>query len=273
MAEAARRLNLSHGAVAQQIRLLERELQVELVRRAGKVVHLTRAAHRIVAQSQRILDDVGVLSAMANTDELRGELRLGAGNTVVSGRIPEILGMLSERYPEIRVNVMPGLSSDFYDLVEKDVLDAAIALESAHTPSKRLGWLKLSEEPFFMIAPARYQGEEPRKLLEEQPFIRYHRDSWAGQQIDAYLKVNGIVPQERFELASTEAIARMVHRNLGVAIVPSAWNLWKHGLDVFNLALHPPCKSRCFGLIWSRSSPRLQLVDAFKEAACRAYGA
>jgi DNA-binding transcriptional LysR family regulator len=271
MAEAARRLNLSHGAVAQQLRLLERELKVELVRRAGKVVHLTRAAHRILAQSQKILDDIGDLSALANADELRGELRLGAGNTALSGRIPEILEVLGERYPEIRVNIHPGLSPDFYGLVEKGELDAAIALESSHMPSKRLGWELLSEEPFIMIASSRFQAVAARRLLEEQPFIRYHRDSWAGQQIDAYLKQHGIVPQERFELSSTEAIARMVHRNLGVAIVPSAWHLWKQGLDVTTVALDPPCKPRRFGLIWSRSSPRLQLVHAFKDAAFRVY--
>jgi DNA-binding transcriptional LysR family regulator len=109
-------------------------------------------------------------------------------------------------------------------------------------------------------------------LLEQEPFIRYHRESWAGQQIDAYLKQIGAVPKDRFELASTEAIAAMVHRDLGVAIVPSAWNLWRQGLDVVTLALSIPCKARRFGLIWARSSPRLQLVEAFLEAAIQVYG-
>lgn len=271
MAEASRRLNLTHGAVAQQIHALEQALEVQLIQRAGRVVHLTQAAHRILGSAQKILDEIDALAAQANTDELRGELRLGAGSTAMTGKLPDVMVVLGARYPDIRVNIVLGMSSAFYEMVEGNVLDAAIALEPAFSPSKSLGWHLLSEEPFLMIASSRHQGADPYRLLEQEPFIRYHRDSWAGQQIDAYLKQNGIVPREKYELASTETIAAMVHRDLGVAIVPSAWNLWKQGLDVVTLALTVPCKPRRFGLIWSRSSPRAQLIKAFLDACVHVY--
>lgn len=272
MAEAARRLNLTHGAIAQQIRALENELNVKLVRRAGKVVHLTQAANRILDASQRILDEVGVLAALANTNELRGELSLGTGYTVLTGKIPDILEELGSRYPEIRVNIVSGQSFDFHVQVERGVLDAAIAMEPAFSPSKVMGWHLLDEEPFFMIASRKHEGMDAHLLLEREPFIRYHRNSWAGQQIEAYLRQNNIVPKERFELASTETIARLVHKDMGVAIVPSAWSQWQRGLNVISLPLKTPCEPRRFGLIWLRSSPRLQLVEAFLDAALSVYG-
>jgi len=271
MAEAARRLNLTHGAVAQQIKTLESELNISLVRRAGKVVHLTQAAHRILDASQKILDDIHALAALANTDELRGELNVGTGNTVLAGKVPDILEALGSQYPEIRVNIMSGQSSDFHMQVERGILDAAIAMEPAFTPSKVMGWHLLSEEPFVLIAARRHEGTDPHLLLEREPFIRYHRHSWAGQQIDTYLRHNNIMPRERFELASTEAITRLVHKDLGVAIVPSAWDQWQKGLNVIGLPLKTPCKPRRFGLIWLRSSPRLQLIEAFLDAATSAY--
>jgi len=271
MAGAARRLNVTHGAVAQQLRALESELGINLVRRAGKVVHLTEAAHRILESAQRILSDIDSLAALANTNELRGELSVGTGNTVLAGKIPEILQTLNAQYPEIRVNISSGQSSDFHTQVERGTLDAAIAMEPIFTTSKIMGWHLLSEEPFVLIASRRYEGIDQHVLLEREPFIRYHRDSWAGQQIDAYLRQNGIVPRERFELASTEAITRLVHSNLGVAIVPSVWSQWQHGLNVISMPLKAPCNPRRFGLIWQRSSPRLQLIDAFLKAATDAY--
>jgi DNA-binding transcriptional LysR family regulator len=140
MAEAARRLQLTHGAVAQQIRALEQALQVELVSRAGRAVHLTRAAHRILGHSQKILDDVDMLAALANTDELRGELRLGAGSTSLTGKMPDIFVVLGSRYPNIRVNIVNGLSSSFYQMVENNSIDAAIALEPPFNLSKGLGY-------------------------------------------------------------------------------------------------------------------------------------
>jgi len=271
MAEAARRLNLTHGAIAQQIRTLESDLGVELVRRAGKVVHLTQAAHRILDASQKIIDEVDSLAALANTDELRGELSLGTGNTVLAGKIPDILEALSSQYPEIQVRIMSGQSPDFHTQVERGTLDAAIAIEPSFTPSKVMGWHLLCDEPFVLIASRKHEGADPHLLLEREPFIRYHRESWAGQQIETYLRQNSIVPKERFELASTEAITRLVHKDLGVSIVPSAWHQWQNGLNVVGIPLKTPCKPRRFGLIWLRSSPRLRLIEAFLDAAVRVY--
>ena len=271
MAEAARRLNVTHGAVAQQIRTLEGWLRTPLVHRAGKTVHLTHAGHRILETSQKILDDIGLLPALANADEIRGELRLGAGNTVQHGWLPEILSRLAQRYPALQVRVHTGLSDDFYTSVENGALDAAIALEPGYALPKTIGWRQLSEEPFFLLAAARHAGQDAHALLRREPFIRYDRHSWVGRQVDSYLKRVGIAPRERFELASTESIALLVHKGLGVAIVPHAWHQWEGSIEAVGLPLPEPCEPRRFGLLWSRASPRLQLVEVLLEAAVQVY--
>ena len=236
-------------------------------------MHLTNAGYRILETSQKILDDIDSLRALANTQEIRGELRLGAGNTSLSSTIPNILAMLVDRYPALQVSIRPGLSSEFYPCVEKSELDAAIALEPPFELPKRMGWRLLSEEHFFLLASAKHQGKDAHDLLKQQPFIRYDKNTWVGQQIEQYLKNAGIAPKERFELASIESIALMVNKELGVAIVPNAWNLWKQGLNVVSIPLPNPCAPRRFGVIWARSSPRLQLVEVFLKAAIEEYGA
>ncbi|RTZ47459.1 LysR family transcriptional regulator [Candidimonas sp. SYP-B2681] len=273
MAEAARRLNITHGAVAQQMKALEGELGTTLISRSGKTVHLSNAGFRILETSQKILDDIDSLSALANTQEIKGELRLGAGNTSLISTIPNILAMLIDRYPSLQVSIRPGLSSEFYPCVENNELDAAIALEPPFELPKRLGWRLLSEEHFVLLASARHQGKDAHDLLKHEPFIRYDKGTWVGQQIEEYLKNAAIAPKERFELASIEAIALMVNKGLGVAIVPHAWHLWKQGLNVLSIPLPSPCAPRRFGLIWSRSSPRLQLVEVFLKAAIEEYDA
>ena len=271
MAEAARRLHMTHGAVSQQIRSLEAWLQTPLVQRAGKTVHLTHAGHRILETSQKILDEVGLLPAMAHADEIRGELRVGAGSTVQHGHLPEILARLAQQYPALQVRVQTGLSGDFYAGVENGTLDAAIALEPVYALPKPVRWRQLSEEPFFLLAAAHQAGRDAHALLQHEPFIRYERHSWVGRQVDAYLRRVGITPRERFELGSTESIALLVHKNLGVAIVPHAWHLWERTVDVVSLPLPEPCEPRRFGLLWSRASPRLQLAETFLKAAVQVY--
>lgn len=271
MAQAARELNLTHGAVAQQLNALAAQLGVPLVMRAGKTVVLTAAAYRILERSQHILDQVDSLAALAHMNQISGELKLGAGNTSLVSIVPGILALLIKQYPNLRVSITPGLSAQFYPSVQNGELDAAIALRPPFEISKKLDWCLLAEEPFMLIASIKHAGRSPLDLLRQEPFIRYSRKSWDGQLIDLYLKTAGILPKERLELSSTESISLMVDKGLGVAIVPSAWTLWRSRINVLSLPLPGDAPTRSFGLIWARSSLRLQLVQVFRQVAEQEY--
>ncbi|MPM62245.1 hypothetical protein SDC9_109111 [bioreactor metagenome] len=97
-------------------------------------------------------------------------------------------------------------------------------------------------------------------MLRTQPLIRYDRTLGGGQMVEHYLRAARIVPQERFELSSLAAIAMMVDRGLGVALVPdTALNL-PDGQSVVRLPLPDATQSRRFGVMWLRSSARLPLI-------------
>lgn len=90
MAEAARRLHLTPAAVAQQIRSLEQEIGVALVRRAGHSVRPTEGLlHRILEKARRLLRDAGELASLAGQDELCAELRLGSIYTALDALVAE----------------------------------------------------------------------------------------------------------------------------------------------------------------------------------------
>lgn len=271
MAEAARRLGLTHGAVAQQIRVLEADWGVPLVARAGRTVHLTDRAEQLLIPVREALERVDRIRQLARTDDITGELRLGAGQTALNSVVPVILKMLLARYPRVRVDLRPGHSSDFYPAIERGDLDAAIALEAPYTLPKRLGWQLLREEPHVLVAAAHHAGQDPHALLRTLPFIRYDRAHWGGRQIEDYLQRCGIPVQERFELNAIESIAAMASQDLGVAILPMSTNGVIERLGLATLSLPLPCAPRRFGLIWSRASPRQVLIDVVRDAAAREY--
>ena len=78
MAAAARVLNITPAAVAQQIRTLERELGAPLIARAGRTVSLTEEGARILQRARDLLRDVSDMRSVANDSDVSGELRLGA---------------------------------------------------------------------------------------------------------------------------------------------------------------------------------------------------
>ena len=272
MAAAARVLNITPAAVAQQIRTLERELGAPLIARAGRTVSLTEEGSRILQRARDLLRDVADMRSVANDSEVSGELRLGACPTALAGMLPDILARMVEAFPQINVYIRPGYSAELYRAVETGELDAAVVLQAPYNLPKTCDWQLLREEPLVMIAPARLAGRDPHELLRTEPLIRYDRNQWGGRVADDYLRRAGIVPRERFELNGLNAIAVMVDRGLGVSLVPDWAKPWPEGLDLVRIPLPLPSEPRRIGMVWSRSSVRIRLVTVLLQESRAATG-
>ena len=272
MAAAARVLNITPAAVAQQIRTLERELGAPLIARAGRTVSLTEEGSRILQRSRDLLRDVADLRSLANDNAVSGELRLGACPTALAGMLPDILARMVEAFPQINVYIRPGYSAELYRAVETGELDAAVVLQAPYNLPKTCDWQLLREEPLVMIAPARLAGRDPHELLRTEPLIRYDRNQWGGRVADDYLRRAGIVPRERFELNGLNAIAVMVDRGLGVSLVPDWAKPWPEGLDLVRIPLPLPSEPRRIGMVWSRSTVRIRLVTVLLQESRAATG-
>ena len=267
MAAAARALNITPAAVAQQIRSLEREIGAPLIARAGRTVSVTTAGTRILERSRVLLREVADLRTVATDEETSGELRLGAGTNALTGILPDILARMVARFPLINVYIKPGYSPELYRAVESGELDAAIVLQAPFALPKTCSWQLLREEPLVVLAPQTLAHCDPHELLATQPFIRYDRKQWGGHQVNQYLQTVGITPHERFELNALNAIAVMVDRGLGVSLVPDWARPWPEGLRVARIPLPRPAEPRRVGVLWTRSTIRIRLVTEFLHEA------
>jgi DNA-binding transcriptional LysR family regulator len=270
MAAAARVLNITPAAVAQQIHVIERELGATLIARVGRTVSVTEEGARILQRARELLRGIADLRSIANDGDLSGELRLGACPTALAGILPDVLARMVETFPSINVFIRPGYSADLYRAVESNDIDAAIVLQAPFVLPKTCEWNLLREEPLVVLAPAHMAGEDPHHLLATQPLIRYDRHQWGGRQADEYLRNAGIVPRERFELNALNAIAVMVDRGLGVSLVPDWARPWPEGLSLVRIPLPDPAEPRRIGVVWSRSSVRVRLVNVLLQEARKA---
>jgi DNA-binding transcriptional LysR family regulator len=260
MAAAARVLDITPAAVAQQIRTLEREIGAPLIARVGRTVSVTEEGARILDRARALLRDVADLRSIANDSAVSGELRLGACPTALAGMLPDILARMVAKFPQINVFIRPGYSAELYRAVETGDLDAALVLQAPYALPKTCDWQLLREEPLVLIAPKKFADRDPHELLASEPLIRYDRNQWGGRLADTYLRNNGIVPRERFELNALNAIAVMVDRGLGVSIVPDYAQPWPEGLQLVRIPLPQPSEPRRIGTVWSRSTVRIRLV-------------
>ncbi|MCI4567785.1 LysR family transcriptional regulator [Lysobacter sp. CFH 32150] len=268
LAAAARVLNITPAAVAQQIRTIERELGTTLIARVGRTVSVTEEGARIFERARELVRGVADLRSIANDNAVSGELRLGACPTALAGMLPDVLARMVETFPQINVFIQPGYSADLYRAIEHNDLDAAIVLQAPFALPKTCEWQLLREEPLVVLAPESMAGRDPHELLATQPLIRYDRHQWGGRQADDYLRAAGIVPHERFELNALNAIAVMVDRGLGVSLVPDWARPWPEGVRLVRLPLPLPAEPRRIGIVWSRSSVRVRLVNVLLQE-CR----
>ena len=268
MSAAARRLDLTPAAVAQQVRVLEKHLGTPLLVRAGRTVAPTEAGHRLVERARSLLREFDNLKASVNDAAASGELRLGTINTALHSLLPEMLAGFVKAFPDVRVKIVSAPSTQLLQAVQQGEVDVAICLHPAFTLAKTLHWEPLREEPLTVLAPQRWARREAHELLANEPLIRYDRQLGGGKQADRYLRKAGIVPRERFEVSSLAAIAMFVDRGLGVSLAPDAVPTWT-GLRVAKVPLPVRSETWRFGMLWERASVRGRLIRALVEEGRR----
>ena len=265
IAAAARRLNVTPAAVAQRLRALEEEMGFPLFIRCGRTVSVTEAGASIVGRVRDFVLQVRDLKTITAKKSLAGELRLGAISSAITGLLPGVLSRVVKKYPGLDVYVVPGTSAVLYQQVLAGELDAAIITQPYFDIPKTCEWQTLRKEPLVLLKPASVKATDVQALLSQHPFIRYDRRSWGGRLVDNYLRKIGARPQERFEIDALDAIAVLVDRGLGVALVPDWPPPWPAGLSLEKIPVAERSFDRHIGLVWARATPRQRLVGVFLQ--------
>lgn len=159
---AAEALYISQPSVSAAIQTLEDRYGVKLFNRVGRRIELTQAGLILQQEAQKILDQVELTErGLLELNNLqRGELRLGASQTIGSYWLPSFMSRFKQEYPGIRVDctlgntqeISHGVLTGVYDLglVEGEV-EASIAasLERQIVGSDRLQIIVGQSHPWF----------------------------------------------------------------------------------------------------------------------------
>lgn len=269
MSEAARQLQLSPAAIAQQMRVLEADMGCPLLVRQGRNVKPNGAGQRLYEKGVELLRNLHDLRGHVVDEESTGELRLGTVNTALHGLLPEVLCSFTQQHPRVRVHIRTAQAPELYTALLHNELDAALCLKPAFELPKSVVWRSLRREPLVVLVPSGMTTENPLELLRTQPLVRYDRRLGGGKLADEYLKSMGITVQERFEINSVLAIAMLVEQGLGIGLVPHIGKVLTQGRLLH--ALPVPCGSsnagREVGLLWMRFSPKARRVEQLLQCA------
>jgi DNA-binding transcriptional LysR family regulator len=112
---AAERLYIAQPALSEQIRRLEGELGVELLRRTTRKVELTAAGEQFLLRARRILEeaDEALEEAARAARGETGRIRVSTGATAGLAQVPRVLREFREARPLVHVDLR---QSDWEDL-------------------------------------------------------------------------------------------------------------------------------------------------------------
>lgn len=156
---AAAQCNISQPALSAQIRRLEEELGVPIVKRGNTYGGLTPEGERIIAWARRVVENADSLIDEAAV--LRGEL-VGALNIGVIPSALPVLPLLTtaliETHPELRFNIRSMSSKEIQRGLDDLSLDAGVSYLD-NEPLNAVDTLGLYHEEFSLLIPERFRDE------------------------------------------------------------------------------------------------------------------
>lgn len=265
-ARAGEAIGLTQSAVSLQVKALEKEFGVQLFDRSRRQPTLTEAGKIVLAKSEEVLALYDhIPEALSDERKLVGRLKVGAVPSTLSDVLPDALVALNRTHPRIRVHLASALSGDLVHQVTAGELDVAVTLEPSWSQSAKLSWTPLYADRFWLIAPAGLDHQDQRKLLLEQPFIRFDSRAWSGIPIDRELRRLRVSVREEMVLGSPETIIKMVQRGLGISIISMSDEL-REDLSLTCLPFGEPQLTRRIGLLMRRDRSGSSLVKALAHA-------
>lgn len=144
---AGKVLHRTQSAISLQIKRLEDQMGEALFARTSRSVVLTPPGGRLLPYARHILKLQDEAKRVMGA-ERQGELiRLGTSEEQASTYLPELLSRFTERFPEVRLELICNISTALVHDFQEGLLDAVLAIRHMPTQSGRL----LGREPLVWV--------------------------------------------------------------------------------------------------------------------------
>lgn len=219
MADAAREMNLTPGAVSMQVKQIEEYLGQPLFDRSGLHVKAHPLAHQVSSLIGGAMTELQALRRVAPPVAIEGTARLGVISSMQPVLVPGTVRLLRDRHPRLRVQQTRGKSADLIDAVKAGTLDAAVVAQPESGASTRLSWHPLLSRELVMVAPPDTRDTSPARLFRRYDWISYDRGTVTGRTAARYAARHFGAKRSVAELDGVPAIVAMVSAGLGVSLV------------------------------------------------------
>lgn len=224
LARAADQLHITQSALSHQIKGIEDQAGVELFVRRSKPLKLSAAGMKMLAAAERILPQVAALEA-----EFSGLVAGSAGRLHIAIEchacfewLFPVLEQFRKAWPEVDVDIRPGLAFDALPALRKEEVDLVISSDPEELPETDFTPL-FDYEPVFVAAASHPLAQKDVIEAEDfrgQTLITYPVDRVRLDIFSQLLTPAKVEPAAVRQVELTAVILLLVASNRGVAVLP-----------------------------------------------------
>ena len=222
---AAEELWVTQSALSQQVRRLEAELGVELLRRTPRGVELTAAGEDLLPRAEAIL--AAAADARAALDRhagaTRGRVRVAA-TTMDTPGLPAALAAFHRAHPGLQIALRHAPAQETAALVASGAADVGVA--SLHgPPPPGVDAVALAEQRLVALLPPGEEQDGPVAIaaLQGRPLILAEPGTALRATVMEACQAAGFSPVPLFEVSDPGTVRFLAHAGLGASIVPASW--------------------------------------------------
>ncbi|MBM7557584.1 LysR family transcriptional regulator [Halanaerobacter jeridensis] len=268
--KAAEKLYISQSAVSQSIKTLEEELDTKLFIRSTKQVTLTKEgktlfehikpAFNLIKNGEQNIQDINSFK--------KGEIHIGANDTICKYFLLPYLKQFHELYPQIHIQITNRTSAKCVELLKEGAVDLIITNLPNQQITEQMEVTKVFSFKDVFIAGPKYNelNQETIKLehLANYPILMLEEKTTTRTFFNQLMDEFEVELNPEVELGSIDLLIEMAKIGLGISFVPE-YCLDSEERGLFTVNLQEKLTTRNLGLVTNEKIPFSTASQKFIE--------
>jgi len=272
MTHAANALHIAQPALSRTLRVLERELGLQLFDRIGKHIYLNEYGNILLRHTNVILQELSDTEWELQKEKGNLNQRVSISMHAGSKLLPDLIRGFRRRYPDISLQIVQQGTLD--EALEKSDITVYSSLEPVQGKNR----LTLMEEEICLAMPINNPMSELESInlsdVAYEPFICLYKGKGLRTVTDEFCNAAGFAPNIVLESDSPSTVRDLIALGVGLSFVPMiSWNDMECGSAIKLMKIGEPKCRRYLIMAWrsnhyvSRASVMLQkyLTEFFDQ--------
>ncbi|GAA6270955.1 LysR family transcriptional regulator [Anaerostipes hadrus] len=215
--EAGYACNMTQGALSKQIRKLENELGITLIRRNTRKIELSKEGEIFLSYAKKM---TGTYEEMLKNVQKNQEIKIGCMPVLAPYHFARLVADFRKEYPDIKLVIDERIASEIQE--NSDRYDFLILRENMMEDQKKFRFFPLYDDELCAVLYEKHPlyGRDRLQLkeLKDDVFIFPERGSGSYEVFYKNCEKAGFEPKIAFEFPQANTIMSFVSEGVGVTI-------------------------------------------------------